>query len=123
MMAGQFYMDYLYVAVFIFLGIGFAAMLLYLSSLVRPSKPGHLKSISYECGMLPIGEPWTQFTVRYYIFALLFMVFDVETVFLYPWALVFKRLGWFGFWEMIIFIVILVVGLAYAWSKRVLRWV
>jgi NADH-quinone oxidoreductase subunit A len=108
-----------------FLGIalvlGYA--LVTLPRFMAPRKPGELKSRTYECGEIPIGEPWVRFRVAYYIFALAFVVFDVESVFLYPWAVVIKRLGVYGLVQMAIFIGILVLGLAYAWRKGVLKWV
>lgn len=96
---------------------------LLLSRLIRPKVPGDEKLTTYECGVDPIGGGWTQSTVRYYIFALLFVIFDVEAVFLFPWALVFERLGLFAFVEMMIFLAILALGLVYAWRKNVLEWV
>ena len=86
----------------------------------RGWSPG--KGSPYECGELPIGEPWLRFRVAYYVFAIIFVVFDVETVFLYPWAVIFKQLGVAGFVEMAVFLGILVLGLAYAWRKGVLQW-
>ncbi|MDI6791988.1 MAG: NADH-quinone oxidoreductase subunit A [bacterium] len=97
--------------------------------LLAPSKPTQRKSSTYECGIIPTGEGWIQYNVRYYLFALIFLIFDVETVFLIPWAVVFRRAEDLGispvvaFVEMGIFIFILLVGLAYAWRKGVLRWV
>ncbi len=95
---------------------------LLLNRLVRPKVPRAEKDLTYECGMEPIGGGWTQSTVRYYIFALLFVIFDVEAVFLFPWATVFANIGFFAFAEMMIFIAILALGLLYAWRKRVLEW-
>lgn len=115
--------DYLYVASFLILGLAVVLGGLVTSRFIAPRSQGKEKSSPYECGMPPVGEPASQFNFRYYIFALLFIIFDVETVFMYPWALVFKKLGWFAFWEMIIFILILALGLLYAWKKDVLRWV
>ncbi len=89
---------------------------------IAPRKPNRIKNDTYECGMETIGDAWGQFKVQYYIYALLFLVFDVETAFLYPWAVAYKGLGFFAFVEAVIFILILVLGLAYAWRKQVLRW-
>jgi NADH-quinone oxidoreductase subunit A len=90
---------------------------------IRPKKPSLVKSSVYECGVEPIGPGrWTQFNFRYYTYALLFVIFDVEAVFLYPWAIQFKQLGLFALFEMLVFVLILVVGLAYAWRKRALEW-
>ncbi|MEM9156946.1 MAG: NAD(P)H-quinone oxidoreductase subunit 3 [Cyanobacteria bacterium J06642_2] len=86
-------------------------------------KPGTgLRWTTYESGMEPIGGAWIQFNIRYYMFALVFVVFDVETVFLYPWAVAFHRLGLLAFVEALIFITILIVGLVYAWRKGALEW-
>src|ERR687895_646490 len=95
---------------------------LQLARLVRPDVPTPEKYTTYESGIDPIGRGWAQSNVRYYIFALLFVIFDVEAVFLFPWAVVFERLGTQGFVEMIIFIVILAFALVYAIKKRVLEW-
>lgn len=90
---------------------------------IRPYKPNAVKYELYECGVQPIGPTrWIQFNFRYYMYALLFVVFDVETVFMYPWAIHFNKLGLFAFVEMLIFVLILVIGLAYAWRKRALEW-
>jgi len=89
---------------------------------IRPQKPNLVKSSPYECGMETIGGRWTQFNFRYYPFALLFVVFDVEAVFLYPWAVHFQKLGLFALLEMAAFLAILVVGWLYAWKKRALEW-
>lgn len=93
-----------------------------LARLVRPRVFSAEKEITYECGVDPIGGGWSQSTVRYYVFALLFVIFDVEAVFLFPWALVFEDIGVFAFVEMMIFIFILALGLLYAWRKKVLEW-
>ncbi len=92
------------------------------SKLLRPSSSGLERRTTYESGMEPIGGAWIQFNIRYYMFALVFVVFDVETVFLYPWAVAFSRLGLLAFIEALIFIAILVVALAYAWRKGALEW-
>jgi NADH-quinone oxidoreductase subunit A len=89
---------------------------------VRPRAPNPIKSDTYECGMETEGNTWVQFNFRYYFFALLFVIFDVEAVFLYPWAVAFRQVKLFGFVEALIFVVILVVGYLYAWRKRALEW-
>jgi NADH-quinone oxidoreductase subunit A len=97
----------------------------WLTSLVgiRPSNPNSIKSSLYECGVQPIGpNRWTQFNFRYYTYALLFVIFEVETVFIYPWAIHFKQLGLFALVEMLLFVMILGVGLIYAWRKQALEW-
>jgi NADH-quinone oxidoreductase subunit A len=90
---------------------------------LRPKNPNPIKSSIYECGMVPIGPAQVRYNARYYMFALLFVVFDVEAVFLYPWAVAHRQLGPFALVEALIFIVILGVGYAYAWRKRALEWV
>ena len=90
--------------------------------MLRPQRPTREKLENYECGIDPIGESWKQPNVRYYIFAFLFVVFDVEALFLFPWAVVYERLGLFAVVEMALFVVILLFGLMYAWGKRVLEW-
>jgi len=90
---------------------------------IRPKNPNPIKSSIYECGMVPIGPAQVRYNARYYMFALLFVVFDVEAVFLYPWAVAHRQLGVFALVEALIFIAILGVGYAYAWRKRALEWV
>lgn len=92
------------------------------SSILRPRRRGPERRTTYESGMEPIGGAWIQFNIRYYMFALVFVIFDVETVFLYPWAVAFNQLGLLAFIEALIFIGILVVGLVYAWRKGALEW-
>ncbi|MBE9078089.1 photosynthetic/respiratory NAD(P)H-quinone oxidoreductase subunit C [Romeria aff. gracilis LEGE 07310] len=92
------------------------------SKLLRPASGGPAGRTTYESGMEPIGGAWIQFNIRYYMFALVFVIFDVETVFLYPWAVAFSQLGLLAFVEALIFIGILVVGLVYAWRKGALEW-
>lgn len=90
--------------------------------LVAPSRPNYEKLTTYECGIDPVGQGWSQSHVRYYVYGFLFVIFDVESVFLFPWARVFESLGYAAVVEMAIFIAILAVGLLYAWRKGVLRW-
>jgi NADH-quinone oxidoreductase subunit A len=92
--------------------------------LMRPTKPRPEKNTTYECGVDPVGEGWSQTQIRYYIFAFLFVIFDVESVFLFPFATVFEKFARAGIvlTEMIVFVVILAVGLLYAWKKKVLEW-
>ena len=113
-----------YVTIGIFAAVGVVLVFgtLALSRLVRPSVPHPEKLTTYESGIDPIGQGWAQANVRYYIFALLFVIFDVEAVFLFPWALVFERLGTQAFIEMVVFIAILALALVYAIRKRVLEW-
>ncbi|MBK6562763.1 NADH-quinone oxidoreductase subunit A [Candidatus Amarobacter glycogenicus] len=92
------------------------------SRLLAPFARERGKGISYECGMLPIGRNWAQVHVRYYLIAILFLIFDVETVFIFPWAITFLSLPMFVFYEMLVFIAVLALGLAYAWKRGVLEW-
>lgn len=89
---------------------------------IAPHNPTPVKSSTYECGMETVGPSWIQFNFRYYFYALLFVVFDVMTVFLYPWAVSFKQLNLLGFAVMIVFVAIITVGYIYAWKKKVLEW-
>ena len=89
---------------------------------IRPNNPSPVKQETYECGMEALGGRWSQFNFRYYMFAILFVVFDVETIFIYPWAVHFKQLGLFALVEMLVFILILLVGWGYAWRHKALEW-
>ncbi len=90
---------------------------------IRVDKPDPIKEDTYECGVTTEGSAWVRFNFRYYFFALLFVIFDVEAVFLYPWAVAFRQVGVYGFVEVAIFVVILAIGLVYAWRKKALDWV
>ena len=115
---------YVYVGLFILLIVGFVATTLVLARLIAPSsKSSRAKGQTYETGEMTVTDPWRPFPVRYYVFALLFLIFDVEAAFLYPWAVIYRSLGLYGFVEMVIFVLILGVGLAYAWKKGALHWV
>jgi NADH-quinone oxidoreductase subunit A len=112
------------VLLFLLVGFVFLVIALTLSRLIQAKGiPGIDKLIPYECGEVPEGSAWIRFNIRFYVFALIFIIFDVEIVFLLPWAVVFKKLGSFAFVEGLIFIGILVVGLAYVWKKGDLEWV
>lgn len=119
----EFLRSYLTVAIFGFSAIVMATMMLMVAKLLRPTNPQRDKYIAYESGVDPVGLNWGQSQVRYYIFALLFVIFDVEAVFIFPWAVGLESYGGFGLGEMAIFIFILALGLGYAWRKGVLRWV
>ena len=114
--------DYLYIVLFFLLGVSFVGASFVVSWLLRPHAPGALKSSPYECGEVVKGNSRVQFNVRYYLFALIFVVFDVEVLFLTPWAVVFRSLGVVAYLEMMIFVVILLLGWAYAWKKGALEW-
>lgn len=118
-----YYLNYLYPALFAFLSIGVFAFAIIVSRLLQRYYPYQEKLSTYECGMPPFGGFWTHTHVRYYIFAFLFLIFDVETVFMYPWALVLEEVGKIALVEMIIFVVILFFGLIYAWRKGMLKWI
>ena len=100
-----------------------AGLLLGISALIRPNKPNPEKLLTYESGVDPVGDGWSQSQIRYYVFALLFVIFDVEAVFIFPWATQLERYVGFGLVEMGVFVGILLLGLVYAWRKGVLRWV
>ena len=110
------------VAVFLIVGTVVVLFTFFLAKLIRPANPQPIKLETYECGETPIGSAEIQYNVRFYIYALLFVVFDVEAIFLFPWALVYRSLGFFAFVEMLVFIAVLVFGLFYAWKKGVLKW-
>jgi NADH-quinone oxidoreductase subunit A len=115
--------DYTIVGIFLLLGTVFVLITLGVAKLVRPSRPSKVKLQNYECGETPVGSSWIQYNVGYYIFALIFVIFDVEVVFLFPWAVAFGKLGLFALLEMFIFLLILIFGLVYAWRKGALKWV
>ena len=118
-----FLRQYLTVAVFGGAAVLMVTAMLGMGRLVRPRRPQPQKYIAYECGVDPVGVGWSQSQIRYYVFALLFVMFDVEAVFIFPWAVRLDALAVFGLVEMGMFIVILALGLVYAWRKGVLRWV
>jgi NADH-quinone oxidoreductase subunit A len=119
----HFLRDYLTVVWFAAIALVLAATLLGVSALLRPNKPSPEKTLAYESGVNPVGDGWSHSQVRYYLFALLFVVFDVEAVFMFPWATQLERYAGFGLVEMGIFVFVLLLGLVYAWRKGVLRWV
>ena len=114
-----------YVPVFIFIALIIIAIpaTLLIAALVRPKNPNRAKSMAYECGVDPVGDSRARYTIRFYIVAILFVVFDVETIFLFPWAVQYKALGLFGLVEMMVFLAILIVGYVWIWKKGALEWV
>jgi NADH-quinone oxidoreductase subunit A len=118
----DFVRQYLTVAIFAGVGIGLGAGLLGIGKIFRPTRPQEQKYLVYESGVDPVGSGWSQSQIRYYIYALLFVMFDVEAVFMFPWATRLEVYGLFGLIEMLIFVVILALGLLYAWRKKVLQW-
>ena len=111
------------IGVFLAVAVGFLVVNLLVWKVIRPSRYSEEKLTTYECGENPQGSAWIQFNIRFYVFALIFIIFDVEAVFLLPWAVVFRSLGALAFVEGLVFIAILVVALAYVWRKGDLEWV
>lgn len=121
-MTPEYLQQYLVVGAMILSAIGMGAAPLILSKFLAPKKPNSIKQSPYECGIESTRDSWVQFNAQYYLYALLFVIFDVEVLFILPWALVWKNLGLMAFIEMLLFIAVLVVGLAYAWRKGALEW-
>ena len=113
---------WLSILLMIALGAGFALISVLLSSVLGPSKPSPEKSAPYECGMPPVGDARERQSVKFYLVAMIFLLFDIEIAFLYPWALAFRDLGWFGFGQILTFFLILSVGYVYVWRKGLLDW-
>ncbi|CAB4687149.1 NADH:ubiquinone oxidoreductase subunit 3 (chain A) [Actinobacteria bacterium IMCC26207] len=118
----DFLRSYLTVGIFVGLSFLLFGLLLLISWALRPNRPQAGKYKTYESGVDPVGTMWSQSQVRYYIFALLFVMFDVEAVFIFPWATRLEAYGYFGLIEMFVFIGVLLLGLVYAWRKGVLKW-
>lgn len=114
--------DYLPILLFMLIATAFGLGTLLIGSIFRIKRPYPEKLTPYESGNPPVGEPRYRFSVKFYIIAMLFVIFDVEAVFLYPWAIVFDRIGLYAFIEMMIFIAILLVGYIYAWRKDAFKW-
>lgn len=110
------------ILIFLILSIVFVIITLFISKIIRPNRPTREKYLTYECGENPEGSPWVKFNIRFYVVALIFLIFDVEVVLLFPWALVYKEYGIFGFLAGIIFLVVLGIGMAYEWRKGDLDW-
>jgi NADH-quinone oxidoreductase subunit A len=113
---------YIPILLFILVAIGFAIFALVFAWLVRPEKYNRVKLEPYECGIEPTTDARDRYSIRYYLVAMLFVVFDVETVFMFPWAVIMKQLALFGLIEMIVFLFILIVGYFYAWKLGALEW-
>jgi NADH-quinone oxidoreductase subunit A len=114
---------YAFIGIFLIFGLSMPIIVLVMASFLRPKRPTPIKQSTYECGIEPVGDIWVQFKIQYYLYALAFLIFDIEVVFLYPWAVAYNQLGLFALIEMLIFMLILVYGLAYAWRKGALEWV
>jgi NADH-quinone oxidoreductase subunit A len=114
-----------YIPIFIFLAIAiaFPMVTIIAAKLIRPSAPFQAKLEAYECGIKAASDSRGRYTVRFFIIAILFVIFDVETIFLFPWAVKYRTLGWFGVIEVAVFLVILIVGYIWAWKKGALEWV
>jgi NADH-quinone oxidoreductase subunit A len=114
--------DYLPILVFFAIAVGFALFAVAASSLLGQKKPSSLKEAPYECGMATIGSTYQRIPIKYFIIALLFLLFDIEVVFLYPWAVVFRQMKFFAFLSMLVFIGILLIAYLYLWKKGALEW-
>jgi NADH-quinone oxidoreductase subunit A len=121
--SADFLTEHSSILTFLVIIVGFLVFNLLFWKVIRPSRHSEEKLTTYECGENPQGSAWVQFNIRFYVFALLFIIFDVEAVFLLPWAVVFKRLGFLAYIEGLVFVGILVVALAYVWRKGDLEWV
>jgi len=115
--------EWIYIGLFMLIGAIIPIGAITVAWLLGPRKPNPVKQSTYECGMETVGESWIQFKAQYYIFALVYLVFDVETVFLFPWAVALEKLPLFAVLEGVIFILILIAGLIFAWRKGALEWV
>ena len=114
--------QWIYIGLFIIIGLVIPLGAITTAWILRPKKANPIKQSTYECGIETVGDSWVQFKAQYYIFALVFLIFDVETVFLFPWAVKLDQLGLFAVMEGIVFILILMVGLVYTWRKGMLEW-
>lgn len=108
--------------IFILVAVGFVGLAYIVALIIAPKKPSKSKGSTYECGEDTIGETWIRFNIRYYVIALIFIIFDVEIVFLFPWAVIYKDLGLFAFLEMAVFLIILILGYVYVYAKGDLHW-
>jgi NADH-quinone oxidoreductase subunit A len=123
MAPNEFFDNYLPIAILTIIGFVFVAVSLFMSRMVRPSNKTNVKLSTYECAETPVGDARIHFNIQYYLIVIVFLIFDVEVLFLYPWAVQLKTLGGIGFVEMVIFIEVLIIGLAYAWRKEALEWI
>lgn len=113
--------DYIFIGLFVVVAIIFPFIALGLAWLLRPKKPNPVKTETYECGVQTIGDTWVQFRAQYYIYALVFVVFDIEAAYLFPWAVAYHKVGLWALFEAIVFLAILTVGLVYTWRKGALQ--
>ena len=115
--------DFANVLVFIVVALGTVLVSIVLAKLLSPSKPNPDKASTYECGERILGPAWIKFNIRFYVIALIYIIFAVEVAVLFPWAVIYKSLGWAGFIEMLVFVALLLVGLAYLWYQGDLEWI
>jgi NADH:ubiquinone oxidoreductase subunit 3 (subunit A) len=115
--------EWAFIGVFFAIAWVFPSLPIIIAALLGPRKPNPIKQSTYECGVETVGDTWVQFKVQYYIYGLIFLVFDVEMIFLFPWAVAYKQLDFFGFVSGLIFIFFLLDALIYAWRKDALEWV
>ena len=121
-MLSDFLYNYFSIIIFLFLAIGLSVGFVVLNFLLSPSKPDQEKLSPYECGFEPFNDSRMEFDVRFYLVAILFIIFDLEVAFLFPWAISLGSIGLFGFWSMMIFLLILTIGFIYEWKKGALEW-
>jgi NADH-quinone oxidoreductase subunit A len=121
-MPDNYFARYLPILIHVLLALGLASAIVILSTLVGKHRPSRAKLQPYECGITPLGDARQRFSVKFYMVAMLFIVFDVEAVFLYPWAVIYHELRLFGFFEMLVYILIILAGFFYIWKKGVLDW-
>jgi NADH:ubiquinone oxidoreductase subunit 3 (subunit A) len=114
--------EWLYIGVFMVVSLALPGVAIWLAGVLAPKKPNEVKTSTYECGIETVGETWIQFKAQYYVYALIFLVFDVEAVFMFPWAVAFDQLPLYAVLEGVTFVLILAAGLAYAWKKGALEW-
>jgi NADH-quinone oxidoreductase subunit A len=114
--------DYIPIVFLLGTGAALGAALLGLSALLGPNRTRGAKGAAYECGLIPVTDARSRFDVKFYLIAMLFILFDIEIVFMFPWAVLYRRLGWLGFVDMLVFVGILLIGLAYVWKKGALEW-
>src|SRR5438270_7996133 len=121
-MTDNYFARYLPLLIHILLAAGIGGGMILLSSLVGKRRWSRVKNTPYECGITPTGDAQGRFSVKFYMVAMLFILFDVEAVFLYPWAVIARKLGMFGFWEMLVYIGLVLVGFFYIWKKGIIDW-
>jgi NADH-quinone oxidoreductase subunit A len=121
-MTDNYFTRYLPLLIHVLIALGIGVGMIVLSALVGKRRPSRVKNQAYECGMTPVGDASGRFSVKFYLVAMLFILFDVEAVFLYPWAVIYRDLKMFGFYEMLVYIGIVLVGFFYIWKNGVLDW-